>query len=212
LSETPPTSVTHHLTFPLSHAQVSLLHAGDLVYLNGEIVITAGLPTHRRILEYLDAGKPLPIDLHGAALFHIGSYSRESQGKFEILYINPTTSTRFNPFMPRFIREFGLCAVGGKGGLDAECTRAMREAGCVYLSFLGGSCTLLSEAIREVISVSWNDLIPHYRLAKLRVEELGPATVGIDAHGRSIYDELQVEAKRRLPAIMAALDKERAER
>jgi fumarate hydratase subunit beta len=60
--------------------------------------------------------------------------------------------------------------------------------------------------------VSWSDLIPHYRLAKLRVEELGPATVGIDAHGTSIYDQLQDQAKRRLPAIMAALDKERAQR
>jgi fumarate hydratase subunit beta len=202
-------SAVYHLDFPISHEQVRVLRAGDFVYLNGEIVITAGLPTHRRIFEYLDAGTALPIDLTGAALLHLGSYCRETNGKFEILYINPTTSTRFNPFMPRLIRRFGLCAVGGKGGLDADCARVMQDVGCVYLSFLGGSCTLLSEAIREVISVGWNDLIPHYRVARLRVEELGPATVGIDAHGASIYDQLKDEAQRRLPAIMADLDKQR---
>src|SRR5690606_27503186 len=95
----------------------------------------------------------LPTDLRGAALFHLGSYSREVDGKFEVLYMNPTTSTRFNGFMPRLIRELDLRMVGGKGGLDQASVDAMRDTGCVYLSFLGGGCTLLSQAIREVVSV-----------------------------------------------------------
>jgi fumarate hydratase subunit beta len=200
---------THHLQFPLTRNQARSLRVGDSVYLSGEIVLTAGLPTHQRILECLESGNPLPIDLNGSALLHIGSYSRERAGEFEVLYINPTTSTRFNFCMPRIIRELGLCAVGGKGGLDAECARAMQEVGCVYLSFLGGGCTLLSQAIRKVISVSWNDLVPQYRLVKLSVEELGPATVGIDAHGNNVYEGLQREAESKLPEIMKALNNER---
>ncbi|MEO7403877.1 MAG: fumarate hydratase C-terminal domain-containing protein, partial [Burkholderiales bacterium] len=137
-------STTHRLTFPLDERTARTLRAGDMVVLDGEIIITAGLPTHQRILEYIDSGRALPTDLRGRSLFHLGSFSRETAGAFEVLYMNPTTSTRFNPYMPRFIREFGLHAVGGKGGLDAACTKAMQEIGCVYLSFLGGGCTLHS--------------------------------------------------------------------
>jgi fumarate hydratase subunit beta len=201
---------THHkLQLPLQESPVRKLRVGDVVTLTGEIVITAGLPTHERILQYMEAGKALPIDITGGAFFHLGSYSRETEGKFEVLYMNPTTSTRFNPFMPRFIRQFGLRAVGGKGGLDRACADAMREVGCVYLSFLGGGAALHSAAIQAVIDVAWNDLIAHYRLVKLRVEDLGPLVVGIDAHGGSAYDNLAAGAQERLPQILRELDADR---
>ena len=86
----------------------------------------------------------------------------------------------------------------------------MQETGCVYLSFPGGLCTLYTNAIREVSAVEWRDLILHYRLVKLRVENLGPGTVGIDAHGNSLYEGLQADASRRLPDIMAGLNAARA--
>jgi fumarate hydratase subunit beta len=181
------------------------------VYLSGEIVLCAGLPTHLRLVEHIDSGETLPINLRNAAMFHFGGYNREEDGEYEVLYMNPTTSTRFNPYMPQIIRSLGLRAVGGKGGLDANCAMAMKETGCVYLSFPGGGCTLFSNAIREVVSVSWKDFILHYRLVKLRVEDLGPGTVGIDAHGNSLYDGLQQAAEDRLPEIMNALNAARAE-
>lgn len=202
-------TTTHRLQLPLTAESVLRLRAGDLVLLDGEITITAGLPTHQRIQAHLDAGTPLPVDLHGGAMFHLGSYSRDTPSGFEVLYMNPTTSTRFNPYMPGFIRALGLRAVGGKGGLDRACAQAMQEAGCVYLSFLGGGCPLLSDAIGSVVSVHWTDLIAHFRLVTLRVEALGPLTVGIDAHGASLYDTLHDAAAIRMPAIMAALRAER---
>ncbi|MDX3907011.1 MAG: fumarate hydratase C-terminal domain-containing protein [Pigmentiphaga sp.] len=199
------------LELPLAEDQVRSLRVGEQVRLYGEIVLTAGMPTHERIIDLLERKAPLPTDLQGAALLHLGSYSREVDGRFEVLYLNPTTSTRFNGFMPRLIRGLGLRVVGGKGGLDAAGVQAMRETGCVYLSFLGGGCTLLSEAIREVVSVHWNDLVHHYRLVKLRVEGLGPATVGIDAQGNSLYGHLAEDARARLPGILARLDARRAQ-
>ena len=200
---------THRLRLPLSEADVRGLRAGDQVILDGEMTITAGLPTHQRIQEHLDRGEALPVDLRGGALFHLGSYSQDGPAGFEVLYMNPTTSTRFNSYMPGFIRQLGLRAVGGKGGLDAACARAMQETGCVYLSFLGGGCPLLSDAIRSVVSVHWVDLISHFRLVTLRVEGLGPLTVGIDAQGTSLYDALHDEAAARMPGILAALRAER---
>jgi fumarate hydratase subunit beta len=200
---------TLQLKTPFGESEARALGLGDHVILDGEIIITAGLPTHERIFAYMHEGKSLPIDLHGAAFFHLGSYSQDSNGHFDVLYMNPTTSTRFNRFMPSLIREFGLHAVGGKGGLDAECARAMAEVGCVYLSFLGGGAPLLSAAITEIVDVAWPDLVSHYRLVKLRVRELGPLVVAIDAHGRNMYEELQNNAREALPGIFGRLGERR---
>jgi fumarate hydratase subunit beta len=57
--------------------------------------------------------------------------------------------------------------------------------------------------------VSWDDLVSHYRLVKLRVEELGPLVVAIDAHGSSKFDMLSEEARRLLPDLMAELNEAR---
>ena len=198
------------LKLPLTKADVRALKAGDFIQLDGDIVLTAGLPTHERIRDHVKAGKPLPIDITGGTLFHLGSYSQETNGKFDVLYMNPTTSTRFNSFMPDFIRHYDLRMVGGKGGLDAACAQAMKEVGCVYLSFLGGGSALHSAAIKAVRQVAWDDLVAHYRLVKLKVEELGPLVVGIDSHGNSSFERLGQQARDRMPEILKGLDEARA--
>lgn len=208
------TLTTHRMNFPLSEADARKLRAGDQVIIDGEIIVTAGLPTHHRLIGCLDGKEPLPMPLQGQSLFHLGSYSREiegadNQGCLEILYINPTTSTRFNPVMPRIISELQLHAVGGKGGLDAASVQAMQQTGCVYLSFLGGGATLHTQAVREVLQVGWSDMLMHYRLVRLRVEGLGPVTVAIDAHGNSTYADAQAGASARMDSIMAFMDKRR---
>lgn len=200
------------IVMPMDRDTARSLRVGDRVVLDGEIVITAGLPTHHRLIACARGEHPLPRPLAGVGLFHLGSCSVETpDGGLDLRYMNPTTSTRFNPLMPELIRRFGLTAVGGKGGLDAACAAAMAEVGCVYLSFLGGGSPLLSEAFRAVVRVDWNDLITHFRLVTLRVEALGPLTVGIDAHSGSLYDRLSAEATRRLPEIMAGLARARAD-
>jgi fumarate hydratase subunit beta len=199
------------ISFPMSRDDARSLRAGDMILVDGEIVITAGLPTVQRLVACAEAAREPPIALAGGSLLHLGSYSRDTaDGGLEILYMNPTTSTRFNPLMPRLIRHFGLTAVGGKGGLDAACTQAMRDVGCVYLSFLGGGAPLHSAAIKAVREVAYPDLVAHYRLVRLAVEGLGPLTVGIDAHGNSLFDSLRQQAADRLPEILARLDAERA--
>lgn len=200
---------TFHLRLPVDAEAIRELRIGDLVIVDGEIIATGGLPTHNRIIEAIDGKRQLPFPMDGAGFFHLPSYSRDTGEGMEIIYINPTTSTRFSPIMPRIIRHFGLRIVCGKGGLDDECARAMQEVGCVYLSILGGGATLHTDAIREVLDVGWPDLVTHYRLAKLRVEGLGPLTVAIDAHGNNGYLQLEDQARARLPGIMEDLRKAR---
>jgi fumarate hydratase subunit beta len=195
------------LRLPIDAAQAQALRVGDTVTIDGEIVVSAGLPTYQRIADHLQRGDALPMDLRGGSLLHIGSYTRDAaDGSVDVLYMNPTTSTRFNPLMPGIIRGLGLHVVGGKGGLDAACVEAMREVGCVYLSIPGGACALLSEALRSVREVAWRDMLTHYRLVRLQVEGLGPATVAIDSHGNSLYDEIKSKAVARLNSIAAGMD------
>src|SRR5690606_39992873 len=62
---------THRMTFPLSASDARTLRAGDQVIIDGEIIITAGLPTHARFLDCLDGKEAFPMDLQGASLFHL---------------------------------------------------------------------------------------------------------------------------------------------
>ncbi|MGW7696164.1 fumarate hydratase C-terminal domain-containing protein [Streptomyces asiaticus] len=193
------------IELPADEHLVRELRAGDLVRLTGEIVISAGLPAYRRLLSELHQGIAPPLDLRGRALFHVGSLGEEAGGEYRLRYLNPTTSTRFNAEMPELIRGLGIRFAGGKGGLGDESAAAMRDTGCAYLSFLGGGCTLLSDAIRRVTAVHWTEMVEHYRLVRVEVERLGPLTVGIDTHGASIYRDLRDDAQARLPDILSGL-------
>jgi fumarate hydratase subunit beta len=195
-----------NLRLPLQREDVEALKVGELVAVNGHATMTIGLPTHQRMVDCLEKGQALPVDLRDGAFFHLSCYNRErADGEgHEALYLNPTTSTRYSPFMPRLIEGCGLRLVGGKGGLDRASVEAMQRQGCVYLSFLGGGCTLLAQAIRGVVSVHWTDYISQFRLLTLDVSELGPATVAIDAHGNSVYEQLRRQAEQRLQARRSA--------
>lgn len=196
----------HELTLPVDRAAVEALKAGDIVYLTGEILATAGMPTHDRLLRCVEGKEELPFDMKGAALFHLGSLNEEAEdGSLRINYMNPTTSTRFNKHMPRLIPGLGIRMTGGKGGLSAESAKAMAESGCVYLAFLGGGAEIITSAVRKVTGIGWPEMISHYRIARIEVERLGPLTVGIDAHGTSIYDQTLESALARREELLAQM-------
>lgn len=194
------------LALPLSRSDARALALGDVVRLDGEAIVTIGMPTHQRIMAHIADDRPLPFDLAGAAFFHLSICSRPRDGGAEPLYVNPTTSTRFNPYLPTMIRRFGLCATAGKGGLDMACARAMQEVGCVYFSMMGGASPLLTEGVAEILETAWDDLIMQFRLTRVRLSGFGPLTVAIDAHGRSRYDDLSRAAQAKLPDILAKLN------
>lgn len=198
------------LTLPLSGEQARSLRLGDMALLDGEVTVTAGFVTHERIIAALQKGEALPLDLRGQAVFHMGGSCREENGRWVPNYVNPTTSTRFDAFMPTIIRELALTSVGGKGGMGPECVAAMRETGCVYFSMPGGAAPLLSAGAVERLETGWDDLIEQFRLARYRLRSFGPVTVAIDAHGNSMYENLQRKAASRLPDILKELEAARS--
>ncbi|MEX3007706.1 fumarate hydratase C-terminal domain-containing protein [Hoeflea sp. TYP-13] len=202
-------SKTHELTLPLTDADIQTLEIGDLVYLTGDIVVTVGLPTHKRIAEFIDAGKKLPMDIENGILCQVGCYVEEQGGKKVSRYINPSTSTRFEPYLPTIIAGTGVKAIGGKGGVGPETIAAMKKHGCVYLSFIGGASALTSEAVLDVVDVAWEDFIVQFRLTRLRVKQLGPLTVGVDARGNCLYTNLKNDAQQMLDGLMDELNRDR---
>lgn len=198
------------LTLPLSVAQARSLKLGELYVLDGEVTVTAGFSTHQRMVKCIEEGRDLPLDLKGGAFFHMGSRCRETEEGWMPDYVNPTTSTRFDAFIPTIVRGLGVTALGGKGGLGDECIAVLREAGCVYFAMPGGASPLLSEGARQRIATGWDDLIEQFRLSRFRLEGFGPVTVGIDAHGNSMYRNLKNQAAARTPAILQDMERQRS--
>lgn len=61
----------YHLTTPVTREDLAPLKAGDTVLLSG-VVYTARDAAHKRLMELLDAGKPLPFPLEGSAIYYVG--------------------------------------------------------------------------------------------------------------------------------------------
>ena len=56
----------------------------------------------------------------------------------------------------------------------------------------------------EIEEVAWEELMPEC-LWKFRVKDFGPLTVGIDAHGNSLYRDVQARARAKLEELYARL-------
>jgi fumarate hydratase subunit beta len=160
---------------------------------------------HLRALEWRKLGKEVPFDLRGGILFHCGPIARRAGEEWKILAAGPTTSARMNTLEPSFIKEFGVRAIIGKGGMSRPTAEAMRDLGCVYLAFTGGAAVVAARGINRVERVEWLDLGMAEALWVVEARDLGPLVVAMDARGGSLYDEVEREAEERLVRIKADL-------
>lgn len=176
---------------PFSEADVRAMKLGEVVALSGPVV-SGRDEVHIRALKYIDEGKPVPNCLEGAVLFHCGPIMRRLDGgSWSPIAAGPTTSARMNSLEPRFIREFGIRAIIGKGGMSQEVVDAMREVGCVYLAATGGAAVSLAEQLSNASGVEWEDLGMAEAMWKFEASNLGPLVVAIDAGGNSLYEEVR---------------------
>ena len=63
---------------------------------------------------------PPPVDLHGAVLYHCGPVMLKEGDEWTVKAAGPTTSIREEPYQADIIRNYGVRAVIGKGGMGAE--------------------------------------------------------------------------------------------
>jgi L(+)-tartrate dehydratase beta subunit len=193
---------THEVTFPVTDEQEVLkLRAGDEVVVQGHII---GIRDRTQI-RIFDQGQEPPMDLRGAFLLHTAPNVRKvGEGRYEPLSIGTTTSARMVRFTEPLGRDHGVRAICGKGGFPDEAIEPLRKYGMVYFAIVGGAAALETTQIEEIEEVAWEDLMPEC-LWRFRVKDFGPLTVGIDAHGNSLYHDVQERAKKKLEELYARL-------
>jgi L(+)-tartrate dehydratase beta subunit len=192
----------HEVTFPITDpTEITKLHAGDEVTVQGHII---GIRDRTQI-RIFDEGIAPPMDLNGSFLLHTAPGVRKlGPGKYEKVCIGTTTSARMVRFTEGLGAQYGVRAICGKGGLPDEAIEPMKRLGMVYFAIVGGAAALETTQIEEIEEVAWEELMPEC-LWKFRVKDFGPLTVGIDAHGNSLFHDVQEKAKAKLEELYERL-------
>ena len=172
-----------NLPTPLTAESVAGLSAGDRVLLSG-VIYTGRDAAHTRLLELIDRGEPLPMELRDQVIYFVGPCPAP-EGR-PIGSAGPTTSYRMDPYSPRLIAATGLRGMIGKGNRSAEVIDAMKKFGVVYFAATGGAGALIAQRIKRCDLIAFPELGPE-AVNRLEVEEF-PAVVAIDARGQSLYD------------------------
>jgi L(+)-tartrate dehydratase beta subunit len=191
------------LRTPLSEEAVRGLRAGDLVTLDG---IVWGI-RDATLIRIFDRGQRPPADLRGGVLLHVAPNVRPSTtavSGYEPMTVGTTTSMRMDRFTRGLLRDYGVRAIIGKGGLSDESSAAFREYGGAYLAIVGGAASVETEQVEAIERVYWEDLMPEC-LWQFRVSGFGPLTVAMDAAGASLYRDVAHTAQARLAQIYAKL-------
>ncbi len=176
-------SDTIRLTPPLSDADVESLKIGDRVLITGAIY-TGRDAAHKRLIDLVQAGKPLPIDIQGQIIYYVGP-SPAKPGR-PVGAAGPTTSYRMDAYAPELIR-LGLKGMIGKGARDQDVRDAMEEYKAVYFAAIGGAGALMAQTIKNAEIVAYEDLGPE-AIRRLEVEEF-PVIVVNDVRGNDLYEE-----------------------
>ena len=171
------------LNLPLKEEDVVRLKAGDRVLLTG-VLYTARDAAHKRMVEALEKGEKLPIDLKGQVLFYVGP-SPAPPGKV-IGSAGPTTAYRMDRYTPRLLQA-GLRGTIAKGSRSEKVKEALKQHKAVYLAATGGAGALLSKRILKAEVVAYADLGTE-AIRRLEVKDL-PAIVINDTHGGDLYQE-----------------------
>ena len=168
---------------PLSDEVVMSLKAGDNVLIDG-VIYTARDAAHKKLVELMEKGEPLPIDLEGQFIYYVGP-APARPGK-AIGSAGPTTSGRMDAYTPQML-ERGMKACIGKGLRNQAVKDALVKYKGVYLAAVGGARALLSKAVKKSEVVAYPELGAE-AIRRLEVENF-PATVINDAYGNDLYAE-----------------------
>ena len=163
----------YRYTLPLCPADISQLNISDKVLLSG-CLFTARDAAHKRMVEIIQRGEKLPLDLAETTLFYCGPSPARPGNVCGA--IGPTTSSRMDVYTPILIQN-GLRVMIGKGERSREVQKAIRDFGAVYFIMPGGISAYLSQHIISCETFLWQELGPE-AIYKLWVKEI-PVFVGI---------------------------------
>ena len=174
---------TLNILSPLDEETIKNLKAGDQVFITG-ILYSARDAAHKRLVETLDKGEKLPLDLTNQTIYYMGpSPARPGQ---VIGSAGPTTSGRMDSYAPRLMAA-GLKGMIGKGNRSQAVKDAMKKYKAVYFGAIGGAGALISKSIKKAEVIAYEDLGAE-AIRCLEVENF-PATVINDIYGGDLYEE-----------------------
>lgn len=171
-----------HITTPITEEVTADLKSGDYVYITGTIYVARDA-AHKRMIEALDRGEELPIDIKDATIYYMGpSPAREGR---PIGSAGPTTASRMDKYAPTLL-DLGEKAMIGKGKRTKEVIDAMIRNKAVYFASVGGAGALLSKCITKSETICYEDLGAE-AILKLEVKDF-PVIVVIDREGNNLYE------------------------
>lgn len=171
------------ISTPLTDQVLEQLHAGETVEISGTIYVARDA-AHKRMVEALDRGEKLPVDLTGQVVYYMGP-SPTKPGQV-IGSAGPTTSGRMDRYAPRLM-EVGLKGMIGKGLRAAPVKEAMKKYKAVYFAATGGAAALIAQRIKKAKVIAYEDLGAE-ALQELEVENF-PVTVVNDIYGGDAYED-----------------------
>lgn len=172
-----------YLTLPLTDDCVRSLHAGEVVYLSGTLY-SARDAAHLRMMQCLERGDPLPIQVQGQVIYYLGpTPARPGRA---VGAAGPTSSYRMDKSTPALL-SLGLKGMIGKGNRSAAVVESMKQNTAVYFAAVGGTAALISQSIRSCRPIAYEDLGTE-AIHALEVQNF-PVIVAIDCYGENWYEK-----------------------
>lgn len=176
-----------HMELPITAEKADSLHAGDFVYLSGQMYVARDA-AHKRLMELIEKNEQLPIDIKDCTIYYMGpSPAREGR---PIGSAGPTTASRMDKYAPTLL-DLGEKAMVGKGKRTKEVLDAVVRNHAVYFAAIGGAGALLSQCIKKSEIIAYEDLGAE-AIRLITVEDF-PVIVVADDHGNNLYATAQQE-------------------
>ena len=170
------------ITTPLTAEIVKELKAGDSVLISGAI-FTARDAAHKRLIDLLDKGDKLPIDVNNEIIYYVGP--TPAKAGMAIGSAGPTTSYRMDAYTPQLL-DLGLKGMIGKGLRSKEVIDSIVKNKAVYFGAIGGAAALIGKSVEKAEVLAYEDLGSE-AIRRLEVIDF-PAVVIIDSEGNNLYE------------------------
>jgi fumarate hydratase class I len=185
----------------VTSADVATWQPGETVLLSGKL-LTGRDAAHKRIVEMLDRGESLPVDLRGRFIYYVGPVDAVRD---EVIGpAGPTTATLMDKFTEQVLAQTGLLGMVGKAERGPAAIAAIKKHGSVYLMAVGGAAYLVSKAIKASRVVGFADLGME-AIYEFEVKDM-PVTVAVDSSGESVHQTGPREWQARIGKIAVVLE------
>ena len=156
--------------------------SGETVLLSGKM-LTGRDAAHKRMVDMLNKGEPLPVDLKGRFIYYVGPVDPVRD---EVVGpAGPTTATRMDKFTRQILDQTGLLGMIGKSERGPIAIEAIKDHKAVYLMAVGGAAYLVAQAIKKAEVLAFAELGME-AIYEFEVKDM-PVTVAVDSTGESAH-------------------------